>query len=230
MGGRKRRIGRRIVRFAAGKGKPRQFGDKPHVRHGILIRWECWPTAKRPQRFLNTRRKWVASVPVVQGSGMVRAGSKEGMPRGNANRSLASNYFFSERSVPLLDPRSSTFDREIPSLLKEKGKISSRISRSSLRTIASKESFQSPKIALMKESSILSFLARRGSLISSENSPPRLPRRVFVLFRLGHLPPSLSLSAPVSFPLRLSVVAGFCLGARIDFWGQLRFVAGVVKL
>lgn len=83
----------------------------------------------------------------------------------------------------------------------------------------------------MKESSILSFLARRGSLISSENSPPRLPRRVFVLFRLGFsLPPSLSLSAPVSFPLRLSVVAGFCLGARIDFWGQLRFVAGVVKL
>lgn len=64
--------------------------------------------------------------------------------------------------------------------------------------------------------------------------PPRHPRRVFVLFRLGHLPPfpplSLSLSGPVSFPLRLSVVAGFCLGARIDFWGQLRFVAGVVKL
>lgn len=163
VGGRKRRIGRRIVRFAAGKGKPRQFGDKPHVRHGILIRWECWPTAKRPQRFLNTRRKWVASVPVVQGS-------KEGMPRGNANRSLASNYFFSGRSVPLLDPRS--FLRSRGSLLKEKGKISSRLSRSSLRTIASKESFQSPKIALMKESSILSFLARRGSLISSENSPP----------------------------------------------------------
>lgn len=112
VGGRKRRIGRRIVRFAAGKGKPRQFGDKPHVRHGILIRWECWPTAKRPQRFLNTRRKWVASVPVVQGSGMVRAGSKEGMPRGNANRSLASNYFFSERSVPLLDPRSSLRSRD----------------------------------------------------------------------------------------------------------------------
>lgn len=206
VGGRKRRIGRRIVRFAAGKGKPRQFGDKPHVRHGILIRWECWPTAKRPQRFLNTRRKWVASVPVVQGSGMVRAGSKEGMPRGNANRSLASNYFFSKRSVPLLDSRSSTFDREIPSLLKEKGKISSRISRSSLRTIASKESFQSPKIALMKESSILSFLARRGSLISSENSPPRLPRRVFVLFRLGHLPPSL----PLSFCSRLIPSPTFC--------------------
>lgn len=76
------RLGR--ARFAAGIGKARQFGDKPHVRHGILIRWECWPTAKRPQRFLNTRRKWVASVPapVVQGSGMVRAGSKEGMPRG----------------------------------------------------------------------------------------------------------------------------------------------------
>lgn len=204
VGGRKRRIGRRIVRFAAGKGKPRQFGDKPHVRHGILIRWECWPTAKRPQRFLNTRRKWVASVPVVQGSGMVRAGSKEGMPRGNANRSLASNYFFSKRSVPLLDSRS--FLRSRGSLLKEKGKISSRISRSSLRTIASKESFQSPKIALMKESSILSFLARRGSLISSENSPPRLPRRVFVLFRLGHLPPSL----PLSFCSRLIPSPTFC--------------------
>lgn len=119
--GRKRRIGRRIVRFAAGKGKPRQFGDKPHVRHGILIRWECWPTAKRPQRFLNTRRKWVASVPVVQGSGMVRAGSKEGMPRGNANRSLASNYFFSERSVPLLDPRSSLRSRD-PFSIKRKRK------------------------------------------------------------------------------------------------------------
>lgn len=198
VGGRKRRIGRRIVRFAAGKGKPRQFGDKPHVRHGILIRWECWPTAKRPQRFLNTRRKWVASVPVVQGS-------KEGMPRGNANRSLASNYFFSGRSVPLLDPRS--FLRSRGSLLKEKGKISSRLSRSSLRTIASKESFQSPKIALMKESSILSFLARRGSLISSENSPPpRLPRRVFVLFRLGHLPPSL----PLSFCSRLIPSPTFC--------------------
>lgn len=207
VGGRKRRIGRRIVRFAAGKGKPRQFGDKPHVRHGILIRWECWPTAKRPQRFLNTRRKWVASVPVVQGSGMVRAGSKEGMPRGNANRSLASNYFFSERSVPLLDPRSSLRSRG--SLLKEKGKISPRISRFSLRTFhakASKESFQSPKIALMKESSILSFLARRGSLISSENSPPRLPRRVFVLFRLGHLPPSL----PLSFCSRLIPSPTFC--------------------
>lgn len=198
VGGRKRRIGRRIVRFAAGKGKPRQFGDKPHVRHGILIRWECWPTAKRPQRFLNTRRKWVASVPVVQGS-------KEGMPRGNANRSLASNYFFSGRSVPLLDPRS--FLRSRGSLLKEKGKISSRLSRSSLRTIASKESFQSPKIALMKESSILSFLARRGSLISSENSPPpRLPRHVFILFRLGHLPPSL----PLSFCSRLIPSPTFC--------------------
>lgn len=71
-------IGESSVRFAAmvDEGKARQFRDKPHVRHGILIRWECWPTAKRPQRFLNTRRKWVASVPaclpacVVQGSGM----------------------------------------------------------------------------------------------------------------------------------------------------------------
>lgn len=71
------------VRFAAmvGEGKAGQFRDKPHVRHGILIRWECWPTAKRPQRFLNTRRKWVASVPacVVQGIGDgPAAGSKEG--------------------------------------------------------------------------------------------------------------------------------------------------------
>lgn len=206
VGGRKRRIGRRIVRFAAGKGKPRQFGDKPHVRHGILIRWECWPTAKRPQRFLNTRRKWVASVPVVQGSGMVRAGSKEGMPRGNANRSLASNYFFSKRSVPLLDPRSSLRSRD-PFSIKRKREnfpanfsfLPSNVSRESLEGIF-------PKIALMKESSILSFLARRGSLISSENSPPRLPRRVFVLFRLGHLPPSL----PLSFCSRLIPSPTFC--------------------
>lgn len=219
VGGRKRRIGRRIVRFAAGKGKPRQFGDKPHVRHGILIRWECWPTAKRPQRFLNTRRKWVASVPVVQGSGMVRAGSKEGMPRGNANRSLASNYFFSKRSVPLLDSRSSTFDREIPSLLKEKGKISSRISRSSLRTIASKESFQSPKIALMKESSILSFLARRGSLISSENSPPSTPApclRPLSLRPSPSLPPSLFLLPSHSLSDFLSSLAFVSVRALIS--------------
>lgn len=215
VGGRKRRIGRRIVRFAAGKGKPRQFGDKPHVRHGILIRWECWPTAKRPQRFLNTRRKWVASVPVVQGSGMVRAGSKEGMPRGNANRSLASNYFFSERSVPLLDPRS--FLRSRDSLLKEKGKISSRISRSSLRTIASKESFQSPKIALMKESSILSFLARRGSLISSENSPPPAPcLRPLLLRPSPSLPPSLFLLPSHSLSDFLSSLAFVSVRALIS--------------
>lgn len=130
--------------------------------------------------------------------------------RGNATgkrEPLASNYFFSKRSVPLLDPRSSLRSRD--SLLKEKGKISPRISRFSLRTFhakASKESFQSPKIALMKESSILSFLARRGSLISSENSPPRLPRHVFVLFRLGHLPPSL----PLSFCSRLIPSPTFC--------------------
>lgn len=42
--------------------------DALHVRHGILIRRECWPTAKRPQRFLNTRRKCLASVPSSHGS------------------------------------------------------------------------------------------------------------------------------------------------------------------
>lgn len=82
-------IGESSVRFAAmvDEGKARQFRDKPHVRHGILIRWECWPTAKRPQRFLNTRRKWVASVPACLrrpgiGDGPPAAGSKEGATRG----------------------------------------------------------------------------------------------------------------------------------------------------
>lgn len=108
------RLGR--ARFAAGIGKARQFGDKPHVRHGILIRWECWPTAKRPQRFLNTRRKWVASVPapVVQGSGMVRAGSKEGMPRGE--RLWPAIISSRAHSFPLFE---DSFDGEIFSIKRE---------------------------------------------------------------------------------------------------------------
>lgn len=48
--------------FAA-PAKTSAMRDALHVRHGILIRRECWPTAKRPQRFLNTRRKCLAFVP-----------------------------------------------------------------------------------------------------------------------------------------------------------------------
>lgn len=57
--------------------------DRPRVRHGILIRRECWPTAKRPQRFLNTRRKCLASVPASfrNWGWSPRAGSEEGAAR-----------------------------------------------------------------------------------------------------------------------------------------------------
>lgn len=77
-------FGRQIVWYFAATGKTSAMRDTPHVRHGILIRWECWPTAKRPQRFLNTRRKCLASVPASfrnWGWSLSCAGSKEGATR-----------------------------------------------------------------------------------------------------------------------------------------------------
>lgn len=132
-----------IVRFAAGKGKPRQFGDKPHVRHGILIRWECWPTAKRPQRFLNTRRKWVASVPVpVSSRHRGCSGSKEGEPF------MASNYFFSGRSISLFDRWRDFLVKG--SLKEEKRKIVGEFS--SFSTIARRKEWSAASFPIPKDS------------------------------------------------------------------------------
>lgn len=74
-------FGRQIVWYFVATRKTSAMRDTPHVRHGILIRWECWPTAKRPQRFLNTRRKCLASVPASfrnWGWSLSCTGSKEG--------------------------------------------------------------------------------------------------------------------------------------------------------
>lgn len=126
-------IGESSVRFAAmvDEGKARQFRDKPHLRHGILIRWECWPTAKRPQRFLNTRRKWVASVPAC-----LPASSRD---RGwTTSRWIERGCHVKRKRKPRLWPAISSrvplFDllpasRSIFDFRKEKENLSSRISR-----------------------------------------------------------------------------------------------------
>lgn len=119
------------------------------------------------------------------------SGSKEGEPF------MASNYFFSGRSISL-------FDRWKDFLVNEKKEEKRKIvgEFSSFSTIALRKEWSAASFPIPKDSgrkfariqTQASSPPLRGSLIFCENSPPRHPRRVFVLFRLGHLPPSLPLS------------------------------------